>query len=66
MLNMSLMIKYYYGSVIPHDWYVSFENFGGLPNVVDILRILTSKAGTNQFFKVWTPMSSVKCHTPIV
>ena len=24
----------YYGSVIPHDWDVSFENFGGRPTVV--------------------------------
>ena len=24
----------YYGSVIPHDWDVSFEKFGGLPTVV--------------------------------
>ena len=24
----------YYGSVIPHDWYMSFEKFGGLPTVV--------------------------------
>ena len=24
----------YYGSVIPHDWDVNFEKFGGLPTVV--------------------------------
>ena len=27
----------YYGSVIPHDWEVSFEKFGGLPTVVVFL-----------------------------
>ena len=26
-----------YGSVIPHDWYMSFEKFGGLPTVVAFL-----------------------------
>ena len=40
----------YYGSVIPHDWDVSFEKFGGLPsNCGSFLRKLpvTSKAETN-------------------
>ena len=29
----NIVIKYY-GSVIPHDWYMIFEQFGGLPPVV--------------------------------
>ena len=36
MFNISFDINVmkYYGSVIPHDWYMTFEKFGGLPTVV--------------------------------
>ena len=34
-------------------------------NCGGFLRKFTSKAGKNYFFKVWAPMSSVKCHTPL-
>ena len=38
--------------MIPHDWDMSFEKFGGLPvNCGSFLRKLTSKAGTNSFSK---------------
>ena len=51
----------YYGSVIPEWlryglWKIQRATSGG-----SFLRKLTSKAGTNWFFKVWTPISSVKC-----
>ena len=55
----------YYGSMIPHDWDVSFEKNWRATNCGSFLRKLTSKAGTNKFFKVWASMSSVKCHTPL-
>ena len=29
------------------------------------LKKLTSKTGTNQFFKIWAPMSLVKCPSPL-
>ena len=53
----------YYGSVIPHDWDVNFEKIWRATNCGRFLRKLTSKAGTNEFFKVWAPVSSVKCHS---
>ena len=37
----------YYGSMIPHDWDVSFEKNWRATNCGSFLRKLTSKAGTN-------------------
>ena len=56
------MMKYY-GSVIPHDWDVSFENFGGLLTVVAFWdNKLARKEQIN--FSKYDPQW-VKCHTPM-
>ena len=52
----------YYGSVIPHDWDVSFEIIGGLPTVVAFQKI-NFQCRDKLIFKVSAPMGWVKCHT---
>ena len=44
---------------------MSFEKNWRAANYGSLLRKLTFKAGTNQFFKVWAPMSLVKCLTSL-
>ena len=54
-----------YGAVIPHDWDTCFEKIRRATNRGSFLRKLTSKGGTNYFFKIWAPVSLSKCLTPL-
>ena len=60
----------YYGSVIPHAWYMNFEKFGGLPTVVAFWENWLPRQG-KIFFQSISPNEfgevphTIGCKTPL-
>ena len=68
IFNMSLMIMWWniVVQVIPHNWYMSFGKFGGLPTVVACRENYTCIPRQGQIkIWVWVPTSSLKHPTPL-